>query len=92
MPPTSSSFDPHLQSHPNHTINPTVTRSTTKRKPSTATSTNLNRLNRNQLTHQRHPKTVLLKLLGIHRPEVIEFDGRVYGSLDDEEEENFVPK
>ena len=33
-------------------------------------------------------KTVLLKsLLGIHRPEVgtIEFDGRVYGSLDDEE-------
>ena len=33
-------------------------------------------------------KTVLLKsLLGIHRPEVgtIEFDGRVYGNLDDEE-------
>ncbi|MFT5252169.1 MAG: phospholipid/cholesterol/gamma-HCH transport system ATP-binding protein, partial [Flavobacteriales bacterium] len=33
-------------------------------------------------------KTVLLKsLLGIHRPEVgtIEFDGRIYSNLDDEE-------
>jgi hypothetical protein len=39
-------------------------------------------------------KQFIKKLIRYTPSEVgtIEFDGRVYGSLDDEEEENFVPK
>jgi hypothetical protein len=39
-------------------------------------------------------KNSFIKSIGYTPSEVrtIEFDGRVYGSLDDEEEENFVPK
>jgi hypothetical protein len=49
----------------------------------------------NQSNHwTKSGKTVLLKAYWYTPPEVgtIEFDGRVYGNLDDEKEENFVPK